>query len=221
MWVTSTITPNTPPNDAFSTAPDNILDNRLDTRPILVGIFDNSVAFNHSYNLEEGFDGAVLEISTPSINGGAFTDVTDPAVGGSVSPGYNSVISSAFQSPIAGRMAWSGNSNGYVSVRLFLGFIGPNFSDNVVMRFRLVTDNSGASAGWRVDTFRWDHNECNPPAAQHRPTATVHPLQTPTPTASWQRRPRHPRQVRPQPPRHLRHRHRVQPLHLRLAQLRH
>src|SRR4051794_7653024 len=30
FWVTSTITPDTPPNDAFSTAPDNILDNRLD-----------------------------------------------------------------------------------------------------------------------------------------------------------------------------------------------
>lgn len=182
LWITSTITPDTPPNAVFSTAPDNILDNRLDAPPISAGFFDNTVTFNHSYDLEEGFDGAVLEISTPTINGGAFTDVTDPAVGGSFGfgDGYNSTISTASQSPIAGRMAWSGNSNGYTSVHLFLGFIGPSFGDNVVMRFRLVTDNSRASAGWRVDTFRWHHNECNPPS----PTPTTPPKQTPTPTPS-------------------------------------
>ncbi len=183
FWVTSTITPDTPPNDVFSTAPDNILDNRLDAPPLFAGDFDDSVTFRHSYNLEEGFDGAVLEISTPSINGGAFTDVTDPAVGGQFAPGsgYNTIISAASQSPIAGRMAWSGNSNGYVSVQLYLGFIDQNFFDNVVLRFRLVTDNSGASAGWRIDTFRWHHNECNPPI----PTATATAATaTPTPTAS-------------------------------------
>lgn len=184
LWVTSTITPDTAPNDVFSTAPDNILDNRLDAPPIFSGIWDNSVTFRHSYNLEEGFDGAVLEISTPSINGGAFTDVTDPAVGGSFAGGggYNTIISAGSQSPIAGRMAWSGNSNGYVSVQLFLGFIDQNFFDHVVLRFRLATDNSGASAGWRVDTFRWHHNECPPPPS---PSATATPTPpTPTPTAS-------------------------------------
>lgn len=180
FWVTSPITPDTPPNDVFSSAPDNILDNRLDAPPIFAGTYDNSVTFRHSYDLEEGFDGAVLEISTPSINGGAFTDVTDPAVGGTfgLGGGYNSTISTTSESPIAGRMAWSGNSNGYVLVILYLGFIDQNFFDNVVLRFRLATDNSGASAGWRVDTFRWHHNECNPPL----PTPTVAPTPTPTST---------------------------------------
>ncbi len=95
FWVTSPITPDTPPNDVFSSAPDNILDNRLDAPPIFASIWDNSVTFRHSYELEEGFDGAVLEISTPSINGGAFTDVTDPAVGGQFfgAGGYNTTIS--------------------------------------------------------------------------------------------------------------------------------
>ncbi|HWM25335.1 MAG TPA: DPP IV N-terminal domain-containing protein [Chthoniobacterales bacterium] len=180
FWVTSPITPDTPPNDVFSSAPDNILDNRLDAPPIFASLWDNSVTFRHSYDLEEGFDGAVLEISTPTINGGAFTDVTDPAVGGTfgLGGGYNSTISTSTQSPIAGRMAWSGNSGGYVTVILYLGFIDQNFFDNVVLRFRLATDNSGASAGWRVDTFRWHHNECNPPL----PTPTVAPTPTPTPT---------------------------------------
>src|ERR1700730_6311952 len=38
FWGTSLILPNTPPNDVFSFAPDNILDNRLDTPLILAGI---------------------------------------------------------------------------------------------------------------------------------------------------------------------------------------
>ena len=53
-------------------------------RPLRPGI-----TFQNNYNLESGLDGAVLEISSPNINGGAFTDITDPAVGGSVYPGYN------------------------------------------------------------------------------------------------------------------------------------
>src|ERR1700681_3647317 len=41
FWVTSAVTPHTAPNDAFSTAPDNILDNRLDTPALPTGPFDN------------------------------------------------------------------------------------------------------------------------------------------------------------------------------------
>ena len=49
----------------------------------------------------------------PTSMAGAFTDITDAAVGGSfVTGGYNATISTAFMSPIAGRMAWSGNSGG-------------------------------------------------------------------------------------------------------------
>src|SRR6185295_6673780 len=72
-----------------------------------------------------------------------------------------------------------------VSVRVALGFVGPNFVDPVIMRFRLATDNSGASEGWRVDTFRWHHNECPPPPSPS-PTATPTPtpVLTPTPTAT-------------------------------------
>ncbi|HKP02536.1 MAG TPA: choice-of-anchor Q domain-containing protein [Chthoniobacterales bacterium] len=191
LWVTSAITPDTPPNDAFSTAPDNILDNRLDTPSIFVSSNDFSGSFRHSYNLEAGFDGAVLEISNPSINGGAFTDVTDPAVGGHFDPGtgYNTTISAASQSPLAGRMAWGGNSNGYVRCGLIFGMpFQPGFFGSTIFRFRLVTDNSGASGGWRIDTFRWEHSECNPPSPTPSsptptPTTTATPSPTPTPTA--------------------------------------
>jgi hypothetical protein len=57
--------------------------------------------------LESTFDGGVLEISSPNINGGAFTDITDPAVGGSfVAGGYNATISAAFSSRSQGE--WLG-----------------------------------------------------------------------------------------------------------------
>lgn len=189
MWITSAGNSDTPPNAAFSTAPDNILDNRLDTPGLFVGMFDTSVTFLHSYNLEEGFDGAVLEISNPSINGGAFTDVTDPAVGGhfGTGKGYNTTIGATTQSPIAGRMAWGGNSNGYELCILYFGTFGsgdPGFSGFTKLRFRLVSDNSGASGGWLVDTFRWHHNECNPPAPTPTPMPTLTPTPTPAPSAT-------------------------------------
>jgi len=183
LWVTSPITPHTPPNDVFSTAPDNILDNRLDTPVIFVRVYEHTVTFRQSYDLENGFDGAVLEVSAPNINGGAFTDITDPAVGGTLSPGYNTVISSAFQSPIAGRMAWSGNSGGYIYTWVYIGTAIPEYTP-VALRFRLVTDNKVASAGWRIDNFDWHHNECATPTATPTATATatIPPTVTPTPS---------------------------------------
>jgi hypothetical protein len=180
LWVTASVMPHTAPNDAFSTAPDNILDNRLDTPVLMASIFDPGIVFQNNYNLESGRDGAVLEISSPNINGGAFTDITDSAVGGSVTPGYNSVISSAFQSPIAGRMAWSGNSGGYVATQAFFGKAAFPLAHSVKVRFRLVSDNSGASEGWRIDTVSVPHTECGSPTPTA--TATVPPTATPTPT---------------------------------------
>jgi hypothetical protein len=179
FWVTSTVTPETAPNDAFSTAPDNILDNRLDTPLLHVGPFDDAVFFQNNYNLESGRDGAVLEISSPNINGGAFTDITDPAVGGIFfSGGYNATISTAFESPIAGRMAWSGNSGGYIPTFAYLGNAAHPNSHDIRMRFRMASDNNGASAGWRIDTFSLVHNECPSPT----PTPSTTPTATPTAT---------------------------------------
>ena len=79
--------------------------------PIAITAAPAQVSFRNFYNTESTFDGGVLEVSSPNINAGAFTDVTAAAVGGSfVTGGYNATISTAFMSPIAGRMAWSGNS---------------------------------------------------------------------------------------------------------------
>ena len=93
-------------------------DKRLDTPSIAITSAPVQVSFRNNYNLESTFDGGVLEVSSPNINAGAFTDITNAAVGGSfVTGGYNATISTASMSPIAGRMAWSGNSGGYINTR--------------------------------------------------------------------------------------------------------
>jgi hypothetical protein len=174
LWVTSIVLPDTAANDAFSTAPGNILDNRLDTPVLPLTGASFALRFSHSYNLEAGRDGAVLEISSPDINGGAFTDITDPAAHASVSPGYNTLISSGFQSPIAGRMAWSGNSGGYILTSINFG---PTLPSQPKLRFRLASDNSGASVGWQIDSFSVRITEGPSPT----PTPPASPTPTPTP----------------------------------------
>ena len=150
-WVTSTTTPDTAPNDAFVDDPDFVSDKSLDSRNLIISSGVAQVSFRNSYDLETGFDGGVLEISSPNINAGAFTDVTDPAVGGSfISGGYNSTIASTAGSPIAGRQAWSGNSGGYLNTVVRLG---PNVDGQTIrLRFRMVSDVFVPGVGWRIDT---------------------------------------------------------------------
>lgn len=150
LWVTSTTTPNSAPNDAFVNNPGDISDKYLDTPPIAVTTAGSQIRFRNFYDLETSFDGAVLEVSSPNINGGTFTDITAAAVGGSfVSGGYNATISTAFGSPIAGRMAWSGNSTGYITT---VANLGPNVvGQTIQLRFRMASDDSVGITGWRID----------------------------------------------------------------------
>ena len=110
------------------------------------------MSFRNNFNLQNTFDGGVLEVSSPNIAGGAFTDITNAAVGGSfVAGGYTGTISTAFASPIAGRMAWSGNSGGYIDTVVNLG---PNVNGQTIkLRFRLGTDQAVGVGGWRIDTI--------------------------------------------------------------------
>ena len=80
--------------------------------PIPLTAPNADLTFWHGFGFEgPNYDGGVLEIS---IDGGAFTDIL--AAGGTfVVGGYNATISTAFGSPIGGRMAWSGTSvGGYI-----------------------------------------------------------------------------------------------------------
>ena len=128
------------------------------------------LTFKNNYNLESTFDGGVLEISR---NGGAFTDIIT-AGGSFVTGGYNATISTAFQSPIAGRQAWSGNSGGYVTTKANLPVAMA--SDNVKLRFRMASDNSVSQTGWRVDTVVVTvDSPCGTPGPSVTPSGTPSP----------------------------------------------
>src|SRR5205814_7284171 len=85
MWVTTTVTPETLPNDAFIPDQDGISDKVLDRTGVTVTSTSAMMSWRNNYNTEMSggifWDGYVLEISAPNISGGDFLDFTDPRVG--------------------------------------------------------------------------------------------------------------------------------------------
>ncbi|MFN2514712.1 MAG: carboxypeptidase regulatory-like domain-containing protein [Pyrinomonadaceae bacterium] len=153
-WATTTTTGFfvSSPNGAATGSSAAVSESRLTSPTIAIPAGGSAqLTFRNNYSLETGFDGGVLEIS---INGGAFTDIIT-AGGSFVAGGYNRAISASFQSPIAGRMAWSGTgtsgSSGYIitTINLPSGVLGQNIS----LRWRAAFDNavSPTGAGWRID----------------------------------------------------------------------
>ena len=182
LWVTSNDGDPFPsadslPNAALVNDPDAISDKRLDSPSISIGSDSAQLTFRQNLDLESGFDGGVLEIS---IGGGAFQDILN-AGGSFVVGGYAHTISSSFQSPIASRRAWSGYSGGFVTTTVNLPSAAAG--QNIVLRWRLGSDNSDSAAGWRIDTIRI--SDCIAPGTPTpTPTVTVPPSPTPTPTST-------------------------------------
>jgi hypothetical protein len=163
MWVTSTISPDTAPNDAFVPDQDGISDKVLDRMSVTVNSASAVFSFRNNFDTEfsDGiyWDGYVLEVSSPNISGGDFLDITDSHVGGSfVSGGYTGEIDGTANNPLAGRMAWSSSSNGYIDTAINLG---PNLAgQTVTFRFRMGTDEAVAAPGVRVDTISISNASC-------------------------------------------------------------
>ena len=182
-WATSPTNANTFPNSVFHNAPGCVTDSTLDSPSFYDYSRNQFLSFWHQYDLESGFDGAVLEIS---INGGPFIDFV--AAGGEFqNGGYNGTIATGTLSPIAGRLAWTGNSGGYIltSARMPAPVAG---TQSVVLRFRLATDCSGAGTGWRVDTIDsiYYSVSCTSPTPFPSPPGTPTPSPTSTPGAcAW------------------------------------
>ena len=184
-WVTTTTTPDTPPNAAFIDDQAGTSDKALDSKAIFIGSVAEQIFFRNKFDTEPGRDGGVLEVSSPNINGGTFTDVIDPAVGGSFEfGGYTAQINGTAQNPLAGRMAWTGNSAGYINTGVNLG---PSVSGQIIkLRFRMGTDEAGAALGWFVDGI-YVNELCEPlptPIPTATPTVSPAPTASPTPTAT-------------------------------------
>ena len=172
-----------PPNAAFIDDPAVVSDKRLDSPTWFpFEAYWVRLTFRHNFNLEAstedpnlGFDGGVLEISTD--NGNTYQDIT--AVGTFVNGGYNRTISTDRGSPIAGRRAWSGNSEGFVVATVDL----PYSLYLSKLRWRMASDNSGSNEGWRVDDpYIYECHFSGTPTAT--PTSTASPSPTATATTT-------------------------------------
>ncbi|HYP28851.1 MAG TPA: S8 family serine peptidase [Blastocatellia bacterium] len=163
-WTTVTTPNDTAPNSAFHNDPNCITDNFLVTPAIAISSASAQLTFRRNNNLESTFDGMVLEISNPAINGGAFQDIIT-AGGSFVTGGYNATISVNFSSPIAGRQAWSGNSGGFTTTTVNLPASAMGAS--IQLRWRVATDTSVSGVGANVDTIViTDGFECCTASAQ-------------------------------------------------------
>lgn len=148
-WVTTTTTPDTAPNDAFTPNQSSTGEASLISPVIAITNTGAQISFRHFYELEDGFDGGVLEIK---IGGGDFTDII--AAGGSFnSGGYDTTLEGDGEcpNPLAGRDAWSGNTGNYITTNVNLP---PSAAgQNIQLRWRAGFDCSFAEIGWRVDTI--------------------------------------------------------------------
>ena len=161
MWVTSNTNPDSAPNDAFVPDQDGISDKVLDRLNVNITA-GAMMTFRNSFNTEfsDGtyWDGYVLEVSSPNISGGDFPDITDSHVGGSfVSGGYTGELSGIANNPLAGRLAWSADSGGYIDTVINMG---PNLVGPVTLRFRMGTDEAVAAPGVRIDTISISGASC-------------------------------------------------------------
>jgi hypothetical protein len=100
-------------------------------------------------NLEDNgatgcYDGGMLEIS---VNGGAFTQLSGPAL---LNDPYRGPISSGFSNPLAGQNAWCEPNPGRAYANTLVD-LSPYAGSSVRLRWRVGTDSSAAREGWYVD----------------------------------------------------------------------
>ncbi len=161
-----------PPNSAFAPDPNNVGDTEIVSPAMMISAGGGSFSFQNNYLTESTFDGMVLEIS---VNGGAYQDIL--AAGGSfVTGGYNATISVNFMSPIAGRMAWSGNSGGFITTTVNLPASANGQS--IQLKWRMASDSSIAATGVWVDSIT------GIPCGNGTPTPTATATATSTPSVS-------------------------------------
>lgn len=178
-WVSAAQTPRTGSRAAFAPDMPGTSDQYLEQVGALVPSAGTTLTFWHRYNLEATFDGGVLEAST---NGGATWQDMGPNI---VSGGYDGTISLNFNSPIAGRQAWTGDFD--AQYRQVVADLSAYAGHNLRVRFRLASDSSLGRVGWRIDDVVIGTSVCPTPtagAATGTVTGTVTGTATTEPAAS-------------------------------------
>ena len=151
-WVTSTTTPDTAPNAAFSPGRTSTSTSTLTSPTIPITVSGARLSFRHRWLFEDGYDGGVVEIK---IGAGAFQDILT-AGGSFLSNGYNDVLAfnvTGCTNGLPRRNAWSGDSGGYVTTVIQLPAAAAG--QNIQLRWTVGSDCSfiPTGSGWRIDTI--------------------------------------------------------------------
>lgn len=158
-WQTSTVSPDTAPNDAFTTNPINAGVSELISPVFPVNTGLARLSFRNLFNLEDNFDGMTLQIK---IGNGAFQDII--AAGGTfVSGGYNGETNDG--------AAWTGLSAGTTASPAYITSVvnlPPQANgQNVQLKWRVFGDPNTVAPGQavvRVDTIQYSTtaDNCTP-----------------------------------------------------------
>ena len=140
-WGLDTGNPNGGASAWFAVNPATTGDQYLASTGTLTVPDNGQLRFWHHYDVQTGFDGGVVEIST---DGATWDDLGPDMTQG----GYNGTINTCCTNPLAGRAAFTGNSGGYIETRIDLDSYA---GQAVYIRFRLGTDETVAATGWYVD----------------------------------------------------------------------
>jgi hypothetical protein len=116
------------------------------------GLAPFRILFDHAYQMEESYDGGVLEISTN--DGATWTDLGPSITAG----GYTGTLVPG--SALAGRSTWTGTSPGYpaltpVTVNLGMAYAG----QTVRIRFRCASDGGVGDDGWSIANLVVEDNQ--------------------------------------------------------------
>lgn len=145
LWTTVNSQSSSSPNAAFASNRSSTSLSSLASPEFAIEGPNAKLKFKFSYNTESSYDGAVLEYS---MNNGAWSDILNGG-GTFVSGGYNGSLSTSYGNPLGGRQAWTGSSNGFVSVEVNLS--AAMNGKNVKFRWRMGSDSGYSQTGVWLD----------------------------------------------------------------------
>jgi uncharacterized protein (TIGR02597 family) len=145
QWKTVTGFSSSGINAIYAPNPGAASDNCLTSPLIHINSGSARLSFKHSFVLEPGWDGGVLEIS---IAGGAFTDII--TAGGTFRQNGYTLLLNSSTSPLPSRWAWSGRSDGYINTAVELPVVCHN--QDIQLRWRCGSDSSIGGTGWYMDS---------------------------------------------------------------------
>ncbi len=122
----------------------------LTSPPIVVSASGGlQIAFDHRYDIEPEWDGAVLEISDD--DGMTWVDV-----GAMASPAYDGALRSGTPNPLEGRDAWNGTNPSYPAMDRVVVDLGTAYQGQTIrVRFRLGSDTRTSGEGWEIDDIEF------------------------------------------------------------------